>query len=69
MSLVNVNFTLSAEECLPGVLLGVFEELSDTFADLPGDRPGSPDALDELAFLCHLAMGPFVIGISSFKML
>lgn len=53
-------------EGLPGVLLGVLEELRDTLADLPGDRP---EVLEELAFLCHLAMGPFVIGISSFKML
>lgn len=60
---------MSLEEELPGVLLGVFEELSDTLADLPGDRPFKPDVLDELAFLCHLAIGPFVIGMSSFNML
>lgn len=52
---------------LPGVLLGVLDELSDTLAGLPGDNPA--DVLDELAFLCHLAMGAFVMGMSSFKML
>lgn len=54
---------------LPGVLLGVFDELSDELADLPGDRPFKADVLDELAFLCHLAMGAFVMGMSSFKIL
>jgi len=51
---------------LPGVLLGVFVVLRDTLADLPGD---SAEALEELAFLCHLAMGAFVMGISSFRIL
>lgn len=54
---------------LPGVLLGVFDELRDTLADFPGDKPLRADVFDELAFLCHLAMGAFVIGMSSFKML
>lgn len=54
---------------LPGVLLGVLDELRDTLADLPGDNPPKADAFDELAFLCHLAMGAFVIGISSFRIL
>jgi len=54
---------------LPGVLLGVFEELPDTPADLPGDSAFRADALDELAFLCHLAMGPLVMGMSSFRIL
>ena len=51
---------------LPGVLLGVFDELSDTLALFPGV---SAVEFDELAFLCHLAMGAFVMGISSFKIL
>lgn len=50
-------------------MLGVFDELSDTFAGLPGDNPLRLDVFEELAFLCHLAMGAFVMGISSFKML
>lgn len=54
---------------LPGVLLGVLDELSDTLADLPGDKAFRTDVFDELAFLCHLAMGAFVIGISSFRIL
>ncbi|TNN40608.1 hypothetical protein EYF80_049224 [Liparis tanakae] len=44
-------------------------ELPDTPADLPGDVAFRADALDELAFLCHLAMGPFVMGMSSFRIL
>lgn len=51
---------------LPGVLLGVFDKLCDMFAVFPGVRA---DVFDELAFLCHLAMGAFVMGISSFKIL
>lgn len=54
---------------LPGVLFGVLDELSETLADFPGDKVFRPDVLDELAFLCHLAMGAFVIGMSSFRML
>lgn len=50
-------------------MLGVFDELSDTLADLPGDRPLTDEVFDELAFLCHLAMGAFVMGMSSFKIL
>lgn len=57
------------EHTLPGVLLGVFDELSDTLVDFPGDKPFKADVLDELAFLCHLAMGAFVMGISNFKIL
>lgn len=53
---------------IPGVLLGVFDELCDTLADFPGDKPLRA-AFDELAFLCHLAIGPFVMGISSFRIL
>lgn len=57
---------------LPGVLLGVFEELTDEF---PGDEALRAEELEELedleeqAFLCHLAMGAFVMGMSSFRML
>lgn len=67
------SVSLKVHDCsghtLPGVLLGVFDELSDTLTDLPGDKPFKADVFDELAFLCHLAMGAFVIGISSFKIL
>lgn len=47
-------------------MLGVFDELCDTLALFPGVKA---DVFDELAFLCHLAIGAFVIGISSFKIL
>lgn len=75
--MVNICRDTTTETCvytkakgtLPGVLLGVFDELSDTLADLPGDKPFKADVFDELAFLCHLAMGAFVMGISSFRIL
>lgn len=52
--------------CLPGVLLGVLDVLTDRF---PGER--GPEALDVDvdAFLCHLAIGAFVMGMSSFRTL
>lgn len=68
-----VRVKLSVNVCkdagLPGVLLGVFDEFSDTLVDFPGDRPPRADALDELTFLCHRATGAFVMGKSNRKML
>lgn len=54
---------------LPGVLLGVFDELMDAFADFPGDKAFKVDVFEELVFLCHLAIGTFVMGISSLRIL
>jgi hypothetical protein len=58
--------TLSRLFTLPGVLLGVFDVVNERLTDFPGD--GKAEEVEVLAFLCHLAMGAFVIGMSNFKM-
>lgn len=65
-AMLRLQFLQYIGHTLPGVLLGVFDELSDTLADLPGDNP---DVFVELAFLCHLAIGALMMGISNFKIL
>ena len=57
---------LSRQLTLPGVLLGVFDVVNERLTDFPGD--GKAEEVEVLAFLCHLAMGALVIGISNFKM-
>lgn len=54
---------------LPGVLLGVLERLADLFTLLLGEREFVFVELDVLAFLCHLAIGAFVIGMSNLRTL
>lgn len=49
---------------LPGVLLGVLERLADLLTLLFGEREFVLEELDVLAFLCHLAIGAFVMGMS-----
>lgn len=49
---------------LPGVLLGVLERLADRFILLFGESELALVELDVLAFLCHLAIGAFVMGMS-----
>ncbi len=49
---------------LPGVLLGVLERLADLLTLLFGEREFVLVELDVLAFLCHLAIGAFVMGMS-----
>lgn len=56
---------------LLGVLLGVLDMLRDRLPDFPGERAlvlAEADP-DELAFRCHLAIGAFVMGMSSFRRL
>lgn len=54
---------------LPGVLLGVLERLTDLFTLLFGERELVFVELDVLAFLCHLAIGAFVMGMSNLRTL
>ena len=59
-----MEFKITSFLSIPGVLLGVLDELTDRF---PGERGALADDVD--AFLCHLAIGAFVIGMSSFRTL